>query len=81
MPTVEENTRTFPKIWETLSPGERAELRYQLLRRGASRWSIFRWTHGGSPKKVTMRKRVARELNRMGYNTNSVNLFPMRHDK
>lgn len=74
------DARTFPQIWETLTPAEQAELRYQLTRNGdCSRTTVFNWSRGVSPVSIGLRKKVASTMrSALGLNVSHITLFPSR---
>ncbi len=74
------DARTFPEIWETLSPAEQSELRFQLTRNGdCSRTAVFMWSKGVMPKSLSVRKKVASTIKSiLGLNVRHLTLFPGR---
>lgn len=74
------DARSFPQIWETLTPAEQMELRFQLTRNGdCSRTSVFHWSKGVTPVSLGMRKKVASVMKSvLGLNVSHLTLFPMR---
>lgn len=73
------DARTFPEIWETLTPAEQSELRFELTKNGeSSRTSIYNWSKGKCPINVALRKKVADKMNKtLGLNVSHLTLFPL----
>lgn len=74
------DARTFPQIWETLTPAEQEELRDRLTRNGdCTRMTLFNWTRGVRPISLAMRRKVASAMNKyLGLNVSHLTLFPGR---
>ncbi len=73
------DARTFPQIWETLTPAEQSSLREAISNAcGVSRTTIYNWTKGISPVSVRQRKQVATTMGKeLGAQFFHVTLFPM----
>ena len=73
------DARTFQKIWETLTPAEQSNLRYELTKNGeCSRTSVYNWSKGICPINVALRKKVADKMNKtLGLHVSLITLFPL----
>lgn len=74
------DARTFPQIWETLTPAEQGELRFQLTRNGdCSRVTVYNWSKGMCPASIGLRKKAASTMGKfLGKNVSHITLFPIR---
>lgn len=72
------DARTFPEIWESLTPAERSELRYLLVKNaGCTRQSVFNWSKGSYPVYRDKRLKVAYIVgHHLHLNVNHMTLFP-----
>ncbi len=73
------DARTFQEIWNSLSPEEQSDLRYELTKNGeCSRTSLYNWSKGVAPINVSLRRKVASTMGRiLGLRVSHTTLFPL----
>ena len=78
--TKEIDTRTFPELWQSLSPAEQGEVRYQIMRDTlCTRQSVHNWANGATPIYRDIRIKVAKSITKvLGLNVSHLLLFPDR---
>ena len=72
------DARSFPEIWESLTPVERAELRHQLIKNvGVTRQTVDNWSKGVTPIMRDIRVKVARCFGQaLNIHVSHTTLFP-----